>query len=311
MDSLNALWLCFGIAIGWVGSWLRQRSHLSEPLAAAVGTDELAQVKEQLRQTELAYQMALQMSQFKGSFLARTSHELRSPMNGIIGMHQLILANLSDSPEEERDFIAQANASALKMVKVLDDVIDAAKVEQGTNLLALQPIQLSILLREVQTLTHLQAQNCNLHLTIAPPDPAWYVLADPQRLRQVLVSLIDSAIAQMDEGAIVVAASCAPDSDLCQIQIETTVAASRWLDGVAQSSAWEHDHPLAQLDKAAVLQLANQSFPKPGFAYAVARSLMQSMQGQLDLSLKPGNDSTETTQLQCTIPYLRPDASVD
>ncbi|MDX2241839.1 MAG: histidine kinase dimerization/phospho-acceptor domain-containing protein [Leptolyngbyaceae cyanobacterium bins.302] len=311
MDSVNALWLGLGIAIGWVGHWLQRRSNSSQSLAAVVGTDNLSQVKEQLRQTEMAYQMALQISQFKGSFLARTSHELRSPMNGIIGMHQLILADLSDSPEEERDFIAQANASALKMIKVLDEVIDAAKVEHGTNLLALQPIQLTILLREVHTLTHLQAQNRNLHLTIADPDPEWYVLADPQRLRQVLVSLIDSAIAQMDEGSIVVAASCMPDSDCCQIQIETTVAASQWLDGATQPSTCGHAQPGEQLDRATVLQLANQPFPHPGFVYAIARSLMQSMQGQLELSLNSGNDSTETTQLQCTIPYLRPEASVD
>jgi signal transduction histidine kinase len=84
--------------------------------------------------------MAKEMSQFKAGFLARTSHELRSPLSSLIGLHQLILADLCDSPEEAREFVAQANASALKMVKLLDEVIAVSKTEHGTNRLELRSV---------------------------------------------------------------------------------------------------------------------------------------------------------------------------
>jgi signal transduction histidine kinase len=100
-------------------------SEVSSPQKA--DSDELQPLKEELKQTQLAYEMAKEMSQFKAGFLARTSHELRSPLSSLIGLHQLILQDLCDSPEEERQFVAQANTSALKMVKVLDDLVKVSK----------------------------------------------------------------------------------------------------------------------------------------------------------------------------------------
>ncbi|MDX2228939.1 MAG: histidine kinase dimerization/phospho-acceptor domain-containing protein [Leptolyngbyaceae cyanobacterium bins.349] len=310
---MNLLWLCLGIGLGWLASFLWRRSPSrppSEPGVASATRAEVTQLQQQLQQTELAYYMALEMSQLKGNFLARTSHELRSPMNGIIGMHQLILADLSDSPEEEREFIAQANASALKMIKVLDEVIDAAKVEQGTYDLDLQPVSLRTLLQEVNNLTHLQAQNRNLQFTIATPPEQEYVLADPRRLRQVLVSLVDAAIAQLTEGRLSVQAVWVADAPMCKIQIDAPIAAQVWLHDSTQPPTQMQNHQMATLDRATILQLANQPFPNPGFVFAVARSLVESMQGQLDVIVRTDH-TQDRSQICCTIPRIPADASID
>ncbi|MEQ8958292.1 MAG: histidine kinase dimerization/phospho-acceptor domain-containing protein, partial [Coleofasciculus sp. C2-GNP5-27] len=82
----------------------------------SVQEDQLESLKQELEQTRLAYQMAHEMSLYKGGFLARTSHELRSPLSSLMGMHQLILSDLCDSPEEAKEFVAQAHTSAQKMV---------------------------------------------------------------------------------------------------------------------------------------------------------------------------------------------------
>jgi hypothetical protein len=320
MDSMNAVWLCLGLGAGWwVRSWLRRSPSTNfDTYSSESAQADIALLQEQLQQTELAYYMAAEMSQLKSSFLARTSHELRSPMNGIIGMHQLILADLSDSPEEEREFIAQANASALKMVKVLDEVIDAAKVEHGTSQLMLQPVPLAVLLRETQTLTHLQAQNRNLRLIIETPEPETYILADPQRLRQVLVSLVDAAIAQMPEGRLSLTTQYANDAETCEIVLQTPIAASLWLEETTHPPTIIPANHVVAVDKAAILALANRPFPSPGFAFAVARSLMQSMQGHLNcVTVDEGiTDDVPTasgylSQIRCTIPRVLPEASVD
>ena len=61
--------------------------------------------------------MASEMSKFKAGFLARTAHELRSPMNSMISGLQLVISDLADDPEEERKFVSQAHSCALKTFK--------------------------------------------------------------------------------------------------------------------------------------------------------------------------------------------------
>src|SRR4028118_383672 len=122
------IYLGMGLGLGVGSSWiwrLRQKSSQQPepestvpPTPPEIHLEKFDALCEQLKQTQLAYQMAHEMSQFKSGFLARTSHELRSPLSSVIGLHQLILSDLCDSPEEEREFVAQANASALKLVKL-------------------------------------------------------------------------------------------------------------------------------------------------------------------------------------------------
>lgn len=159
-------------------------------------------LQQQMPQFWQSYYRAVEMSQFHAGFLARTSHELRSPINGTIGLQQLILADLCDSPEEEREFLQQAHTSLMKTLGLLDELITVSKVDYGTKPLRLEAVNLAEILAEVKTLTHLQAANRNLRLEIVPPDGDLHVQADRERLQQVLVSLVDGAIAQMDEGHI-------------------------------------------------------------------------------------------------------------
>ncbi|MGL5880139.1 MAG: sensor histidine kinase, partial [Xenococcaceae cyanobacterium] len=95
--------------------------------------NEIEALKEELKQTQLAYQMAIQWSQFKAGFLARISHELRSPLSSLIGLHQLILSDLCESPEEQREFLSQAHQSALKLMRLIDEVVDIAKTSYGAK----------------------------------------------------------------------------------------------------------------------------------------------------------------------------------
>lgn len=163
---------------------------------------EIEELKQELKQTQLAYQMAAQMSQFKAEFLARTSHELRSPLSSLIGLHQLILSDLCESPEEQKEFITQAYQSALKLMKLIDEIVAVAKTEYGSNKLYIESLQLAEIFENIYHLTHLQAANRNLKLNIVAPNPEIKVLVDRERFSQSLVNLIDSSISLMQEGSI-------------------------------------------------------------------------------------------------------------
>jgi signal transduction histidine kinase len=309
---MNLGWLMIGLVIGLIVGWqIRRPAASSLPIATAPDLNyqnaysTQAETQSQ-RSLQLAYDMAAEMSRLKGGFLARTSHELRSPMSGLIGMQQLILAELCDNPEEERDFIKQANEAALRMVKVLDDVIDVAKVEHGTSELALQSVQLNMLLLNLYTATHLQAQNRNLSLHIPTVNEALYVMADPRRLQQALIHLVDGAIANLEDGSITILLG-AVDSTSIQLWMDQPIPATVWnqpLEFLPPAIAPLESVLGNTLEKVAIVQQANTSFPSLSFTRLLAQKLLISMGGNLEILSLQDSPSLNQTRIQCTIPLV-------
>lgn len=181
MNWSNWIYLGAGLLLGLGvrGLFARSTNATASQSTVTLGEQEYtSQLQQQLQNTQLAYEMAQEMSQFKGGFLARTTHELRSPLNGLIGLHQLILSDLCEDPAEEREFITQAHERALKLLHLMDEILNVAKTEHGNNKLDIQPKSLAEILQEVYKLTYMLAVDRNLKLQISPPDPEIYVLAD-------------------------------------------------------------------------------------------------------------------------------------
>jgi len=271
----------------------------------------------QLRQTQLAYHMAVEMGQFKAGFLARTSHELRSPLNNIISLHQLILSDLCDSPDEERETIAQAQVAASKMLGLLDELISVAKVQQGTYEMQIQPLRLVDVLEEVEALTHLQIQDRGLRLEIAPADPETYILADPRWLRQVLVNLVDPSVSQVMEGGIRLTTQVAPELKLVHIDIQDQRPGHLWHEAVNLSQVGTGAEAMSQSSKPTTAN-AQSSPTKPSFGLSllVNQSLMEQMHGRLEISTLPtppakASETAELTesltQIRCSVPWMVPE----
>lgn len=315
---MDFAWAAFSLGLGGVGWWLGRRSAIashfssinpveapSSPTSAPSGVPDT--LLEQLRQTQLTYQMAREISQFKAGFLARTSHELRSPLNGLLGVHQLILADLCESPEEEREFIAQAHTSALKMVKILDEILDVAKLEHGSQTMEIQPVQLAAVLNETYQLTHLQAQNRNLRLQIPLPDPDLYVLADPRRLQQVLLSLVDMPISTMQEGDIQVSVQVDSAENWVHIRIEDDRPLSIWQEPLEllQSAQNQAVEITPDAVKATIAQPTQRSL---GMTLLMVQTLLDLMHGHLELLSVPSNQDSQTTCVQCSLPIASDDS---
>ncbi len=150
----------------------------------------------------LAYYRAIAWGQFQGGFLARTAHELRSPLSRTISLHQMILEDLCDDIAEEHQFVAQANTAALQLLDHLDFLTRLSRIEGGSQAPRCQALPLAPVFQSLQELTHLQAQNRSLRLEIIPPAPAVTVWADGDWLLQILVLLVEGAIATSPRGAI-------------------------------------------------------------------------------------------------------------
>ena len=298
------IYLGMGLGLGVGSSWiwrLRQKSSQQPepeptvpPTPQEIHLEKFDALCEQLKQTQLAYQMASEMSQFKAGFLARTSHELRSPLSTMIGTLQLILADLCEDPAEEREFVEQAHLAALKLVKLIDEIISVAKTEHGTERMDIEPIQLAKVFEEVDDLTYLQAANRGIRLEILPPDPEIYVLADLPRFRQVLVNLVDTAVAQMEEGSISVSAHSSPTSGYVHI----------WVDDQRSVSAWSESWDLLKHDlECDATKSSDNSLVSSGMRLLMNQTLLTLMSGKLEVLAVP-SDSEECNfnRTQCSIP---------
>ncbi|HTL88086.1 MAG TPA: HAMP domain-containing sensor histidine kinase [Leptolyngbya sp.] len=267
-------YLIAGLGLGFIGGWLISRKPI---------------VAENSQPLELAYRSLLELSQFKAGFLARTSHELRSPLNGLIGAQQLILEDLCESPEEEREFLTQANQSALKLVKLLDEVIHVSKAEYGTGTLELQSVSVADVFDHVFCLTHLLAENRNLRFQFVLPEPDLQVVADRRSLEQVLTSLISSAIATLQDGALKLSAQA--DSKNIYIDLEIDLEDERPI------AVWQE-----AIDLLKTAASPDLDPPSLGFSLLLNQSLMELMNGRLEFVKMPTETGETVTQIRCALP---------
>lgn len=298
MSWSNGVYLGVGLGLGLASHWLFKQSKQPAVSSTTEANLDGSALLEQLKQTQMAYQLAHQMSQFKAGFLARTCHELRSPLNSLIGLHQLILSDLCDDPAEEREFVAQAHQSALKLVKLLDEILEVARTEHGSNRLEIQPLQLARVLEEVDNLTYMLAANRNFPFQLSPPEPEIYILADPRWLRQVLVNLIDTSIAQMEEGSICVSAQPKPEAGTVHI----------WLDVQLPASAWCESVDLMKSERRQNSPVKDNAARSPGLTLLLNQTLLELMKGRLEiLPVSTDVDESYCTRIQLTIPLVIPE----
>ena len=299
------IFLGLGLGFGLIGSklWLRQESQNTSTYSIGkspeeFSSEELENILEQLKHTQLAYQMASEMSKFKAGYLARTAHELRSPINSMISGLKLVVSDLADDPEEERKFVNQAHSCALKTLGLLDQIIDVSKMEHGTEKVKIESLQLSEVFEALENLTYMQAANRGIRLQISPPEADIYVLADQSRLKQVLVNLIDTAISQMDEGNVNVSVHPAWKSGYVHI----------WIDDQRPISAWSESWDLLKrnFEENTEKNMSADFQLSPGMRLLMNQTLLGMMNGRLEVLATPcDREESNFNRTQCSIPMSR------
>jgi len=187
---------------------IREINQLAEALDGM-----FERLKHWAEELEAAWKEAQAANQLKNEFLATTSHELRTPLNGIIGCLRLVKDGFCDDREEELDFLQRADEAAIHLLNIINDVLDLAKLESGKLSVEVELIDLRQLIDEVIHLQAVSIKSKGLEFNTKNLHKKLPVLADPAKLKQVLINVVGNSAKFTDSGSITVSTQIETASD--------------------------------------------------------------------------------------------------
>ncbi|MDR3390798.1 MAG: ATP-binding protein [Sulfuriferula sp.] len=130
----------------------------------------------------------------KSEFLSSMSHELRSPLNAILGFAQLMESGSPLPTPTQKSSINQILQAGWYLLELIDEILDLALIESGKLLLSLEPMSLREVLIDCQAMIEPQAQKSGIHMNFPQFDDPYFANADRTRVKQILINLLSNAI---------------------------------------------------------------------------------------------------------------------
>jgi PAS domain S-box-containing protein len=219
-------------------------------------------------------------SRAKSDFLSRMSHELRTPLNAVLGFGQLLQ---SDS-EHPLDPVQKARVQELlrggrHLLSLINEVLDLSRIEAGAPQLQLEAVDLHSAVDEALQLVAAMAAERNIRIELRPGPGEAFVLADPVRLKQVLINLLSNAVKYNSAGGRV-DIGWQPDGDGLRLEVHDS---GPGLDAEQQARLFQAFERLG-VHSAGVEGL--------GIGLALSKWLVELMKGEIGVHSEPGKGST-------------------
>jgi signal transduction histidine kinase len=238
----------------------------------------LMRVKTQV-QLQDAIKRAEKANAAKSDFLANISHDIRSPMNGIMNVLNILLQSNLDTHQEE--YVNMAKQTATSLLCLINDLLDLSKIEAHQLELDLIQFDLRELLENISDIYAIEAYKKGLeYACIISEDLHTTVIGDSNRLRQIIINLVNNAIKFTNKGEITIYVRKHADNML-HFAIQDTGK------GIASDSLNQLFKPYSQLEASTA-----RKYGGTGLGLSISKQLVELMNGQIQVQSKEGMGST-------------------
>ncbi|HEY4132923.1 MAG TPA: response regulator [Gemmatimonadaceae bacterium] len=276
-----------------------EKSEIRRQMEAQRAAAELRSHRLELTRDELRLKVneLAAATQARDRFMAMMSHEMRTPLNAILGYTELLELEIDGqlSPGQ-RGQLERIRVGSRHLLDLINDVLDLARADADKLELDVRAVDLSAVFDEVHALLELQARQQKLSFTIDPlPQEVPPVMADLQRLRQIVMNLASNAIKFTENGSVRLSAAYDSDANAVQVIVTDTGIG---MDEDVTVRAFDEFY---QADGALTRRRGGS-----GLGLAISRRLARAMDGDIAVTSHKGKGSTFTV----TLPMAQPDTAL-
>lgn len=231
---------------------------------------------------------ALKIAEHRSDFLANISHEMRTPLNAVLGTAEIALRR--DMSDEMREYLHQIKSSAHHLLMIINDILDFSKIETGEMSIVPVDYEPLSLINDVAGIVNNQIGSKNIEFTIdVPPDLPLSLKGDNVRIQQVLINLLNNAVKFTKSGNVSLKISTRPISDK---NVMLIASVSDTGCGISQENIGRLFKMFRQIDSK-----RNRNVEGTGLGLAISKKLLGLMDGTISVESEPGKGSTFTFEV--------------
>ena len=233
-------------------------------------------------------------SKAKSEFIANMSHELRTPLNAIIGFSDMLHTKTATSPDRVHQYTGYIKQAAEHLLELINGILDVSKIQAGKLAVEREPVQLGPILASCLLIVEAKAREKQISVEHTLDEDLPPLMADPLRLKQILINLLGNAVKFTPEtGRLRIAATVASETTALVTVEDTGI-------GMSPQEIETALRPFGQIDSG-----FNKRHEGTGLGLPIAYALAKLHGGELRISSEKGAG----TRISVTLPLAHPAAS--